>query len=440
MTLYSMAQNMKMSWLKKVLKKWKKGVYMKVFGQDLEESSKYYSNIRLKPLYGKSKEIKLNRTQYLFKSSVNGLFEQNNYTLSLPTLENENIDLSLEWKNLEGKMYYFLRSLNGRPFRLNGNIVLSAIISTGDKVDIAHNRLIFNDTDSVFGNDIGICKRVIKSNLNILLEGETGTGKSYYAKKIHEESGRVGQFVHLNLSSFSHNLIESEIFGHVKGSFTGATHNKVGALKEADYGTLFLDEVDSLPLEIQTKLLLFLDSKKFRVVGDNRETSVDVRLIFASGKSLKEMVSLGDFRKDMYFRISSGSYKKLNSLRNDRKRTVELINIFQKNHDCLISNRLIKFYLNLDWPGNIRQLFGHLDKKLIMTNGQKLDFDSLDEELIFNPFDLAEIGSNEYISYKELKVGYFNKVFTRVNGDYRTAAKKLDVSVNTVKNVLGKVG
>ncbi len=413
---------------------------MKVFSQDLEESSKYYSKITLKPLYGKCKEIKLNRTEYLFQSAKSDLFEQDNYTLSLPTLSNESIDLSLKWKNLEGKMYYFLKSLNGRPFRLNGNIVLNAIISNGDKVDIAHNRLIFNGVESLSEKEFVFCERVVKSNLNILIEGETGTGKSYYAKKIHEESGRVGQFIHLNLSSFSHNLIESEIFGHIKGAFTGATHTKVGALKEADYGTLFLDEIDSIPLDIQTKLLLFLDSKKFRSVGDNKETSVDVRLIFASGKSLRELVNLGRFRKDMYFRISSGAYKKLNSLRDDQERTMELIEYYQNSNDFILSSRLLKFYLNLDWPGNIRQLFGHLDKKKIMTNGRKMDFDSLDEELVFNPFKSLDRESNDYITYKELKVGYFNKVFTRVNGDYRTAAKKLDVSVNTVKNVLGKAG
>ncbi|WP_372653183.1 sigma-54-dependent transcriptional regulator [Halobacteriovorax sp.] len=413
---------------------------MKVFSQDLEESSKYYSKITLKPLYGKTKEITLNRTEYMLTSARNDLFGQENYTLSLPTLANESIDLSLKWQSLEGKMYYFLKSLNGKPFRLNGNIVLNAIISDGDKVDIAHNRLIFNDSKKEIQEEAGFCERVIKSNLNILFEGETGTGKSYYAKKVHEESQRIGPFIHLNLASFSHNLIESEIFGHIKGSFTGATHDKAGALKEADYGTLFLDEIDSIPLDIQTKLLLFLDSKKYRRVGDNKESSVDVRLIFASGKSLKEMVTLGSFRKDMYFRISSGAYRKLNSLRNDRDRTRGLIEYYQKNRDCIISNRLTKFYLNLEWPGNIRQLFGHLDKKMIMTNGRKIDFDSLDEELIFNPFDSFSVEDHEYITYKELKVGYFNKVFTRVNGDYRTAAKKLDVSVNTVKNVLAKVG
>ncbi len=431
---------MEMAGLKKVLDIRIKGVIMKDFSQDLQESSKYHSKFMLKPLYGMSKEIILNRTEYKIIKSKNDLFSQESFIIQLPTLENDRIDLSLKWKSSEGDSYYVLESLNDVPFRFNGNIVLSAIITNGDKVDIAHNRLEFNCEEGVFESNYGVCERVIKSNLNILLEGETGTGKSFLAKKIHEESGRLGAFVHLNLSSFSKNLIESEIFGHVKGSFTGAVNNKTGALKEADYGTLFLDEVDSLPLDIQTKLLLFLDSKKFRSVGDHKETSTDVRIIFASGRSLEEMVGKGEFRKDMFFRVSSGAVKKIQPLRRDKERVRELLKKFEQDKDCVISKRLTNFYLNLEWPGNIRQLLGHLEKKVIMTNGRKLDYDSLDESLILSPFTLKDDLTEEYITYRELKLNYFNKVFTRVNGDYRVAAKKLDVSINTVKNVLRKAG
>lgn len=412
---------------------------MKAFGQDLMESSKYQSKFTIKPLYGSTKEMILNRTEYKIKSSKNDLFAQDNYVLSLPSLANEELELVLKWTIVNQSRCFKLSSLNSSPFRFNGNLVFSAIISEGDIVDIGHNRLEFSRSTMINEREFSLSEKVIESDLNILLEGETGTGKSYLAKKIHKNSGRVGSFIHLNLSSFSKGLVESEIFGHVKGAFTGATQNKVGALNEANYGTLFLDEIDSLPLDIQTKLLLFLDSKAFRSVGDCKESRVDVRLIFASGRSLKELVSKGEFRKDMYYRVSSGDCVYLSPLRKDRVKLRGLLEDFQNKNSCLLSKRLFDFYMKLEWPGNIRQLNGHLEKKLILANGRKLDFDSRDEELIsFFTHEKRDEDYYEYSTYKELKANYFNKVFTRVSGDYSLAAKRLDVSINTVKNVLKK--
>ena len=436
MTLYSMAQNMEMGGLKKVLGIREKGVNMKDFSQDLQESTQYNSKFTLRPLYGAKKEVMLTRVEYELINSQTDLFSQDNYTLHFPTLLNDEIHLSMKWKKIEGRECYILESLNDRPFKVNGNLVLRSVISRGDMIDIAHNRLEFSCSSLSISEQCEIDEKIIKSKLNILLEGETGTGKSYLAQKIHNESGRLGPFIHLNLSSFSKSLVESEIFGHIKGAFTGAVANKSGALKEADYGTLFLDEIDSLPLDIQTKLLLFLDNKNFRSVGDSRETSVDTRLIFASGRSLEELVLQGKFRKDMYFRISSGLVKKIKPLRSDKLKISKLLHDFETSNDCLISKRLKNFYINLLWPGNIRQLIGHLEKKVVMTNGRKLDFDSLDEGLAYSNLGSVEEPFEEFIPYRELKFNYFNKVLTRVNGDYRTAAKRLDVSVNTVKNVL----
>ena len=160
-------------------------------------------------------------------------------------------------------------------------------------------------------------QNLINSDLKILISGETGTGKSHLARKVHEKSGRLGEFVAINLSSFNPQLIESELFGHKKGSFTGAIHDKTGAFSMAKNGTLFLDEIDSLPLDLQTKLLTFIDNKKFRRVGDTKEESINTRLIFASGRPLEQLVEQGSFRKDLFFRLKSGHSVEMASLRND---------------------------------------------------------------------------------------------------------------------------
>ncbi|OUR98708.1 hypothetical protein A9Q84_04650 [Halobacteriovorax marinus] len=413
---------------------------MKIFDQDLQNSSKFYSKVLLRPLFGKKREILLNRTGYSIYSTHEGDFMQDSINLYFPEFKGTEYELDLKWYEQGKSKYFLLNSKSNQPFRINGNLVFSAIISHGDKVDIGHNRLEFEYEHILIQEDLEISNRIIESNLNILIEGETGTGKSFLAKKIHERSGRKGRFVHINLSSFSRNLLESELFGHVKGAFTGAINDKMGAFKEADCGTLFLDEVDSLPIDIQTKLLLFLDSKSYRSVGDFKEHKVDVRLVFASGKNLLNLVTENIFRKDMYFRLSSGVLMKLRPLRHDKKKLLTMLRQFELSQDCVLSIRLEKFYCNLTWPGNIRQLYGHLQKKLVMTNGRKLDLDSLDEELLEVGIPAIEDQSTTFVTYKDLKVSYFSNVLSRMNGDVRLAANKLDVSINTVKNVLQKAG
>lgn len=413
---------------------------MKIFDQDLQNSSKFYSKVVIRPLFGKMRELRLNRTRYSIYSSEGGDFFQDSVNLNFPEFKGTEYELDLQWFENGRIKYFLLKSKTHQPFRINGNLVFSAIISHGDKVDIGHNRMEFEYNHISTKEKFEISNRIIESNLNILLEGETGTGKSFLARKIHEKSGRKGSFVHINLSSFSKNLLESELFGHVKGAFTGAINDKVGAFKEADCGTLFLDEIDSLPLDIQTKLLLFLDSKSFRSVGGHKENKVDVRLIFASGKDLQSLVAANTFRKDMYFRLSSGVVKKLKPIRKDKQKLLAMLRKFELDQDCVVSIRLEKFYCNLPWPGNIRQLYGHLQKKLIITNGRKLDIDSLDEELMQFHFPLSKEDQASFVTYKDLKVSYFSNVLSRMNGDIKLAAKSLDVSINTVKNVLQKAG
>jgi transcriptional regulator with PAS, ATPase and Fis domain len=407
-------------------------------GQDLQKTKLFYSKVLIRPLYGRSAEIILNRTKYEIGTSEICSLEHNGTQILLPSNRTQDIALDLSLIEVGKDSFYILSSLNNIPFKQNGNLVYKSILSNGDKVDIGYNRLEFLRDSENLDEGSSISDELVKSNLPIFLQGETGVGKSYLAKYIHDRSDLSGQFVHINLSSFSSNLLESELFGHVKGAFTGAINEKMGAIEEARGGTLFLDEIDSISLEVQTKLLLFLDSKKVRKVGGIKEKKVDVRIIFASGQCLKKLVEESKFRKDMYYRITYGANISLLPLRHDKKKVQYIIKKFELENNCVVSIRLEKFLCSLNWPGNIRQLRGHLEKKLVLTKGRKLDYDHNDEGLIDEGFPV-EMEQYSFMKFHDLKVGYFSNVVTKLNGDLKLAAKKLDVSLNTVKNVLKDV-
>jgi DNA-binding NtrC family response regulator len=194
-----------------------------------------------------------------------------------------------------------------------------------------------------------------------------------------------------------------------------------------------------LPLDLQTKLLTFLDNKKFRRVGDSKEVLIKTRLIFASGRPLESLVQKGLFRRDFYFRLKSGHTVDLESLRNDVKRIQEACQFFSLRNNVALSTKLTDFYETLAWPGNIRQLFGHLEKKKILSRSHKLDFDHLDEELLLQSSDLMSLPTSlELISMKEFKEDYVKKAISMCSGNMSMAAKKLQITEKTIKSILSK--
>jgi DNA-binding NtrC family response regulator len=231
--------------------------------------------------------------------------------------------------------------------------------------------------------------------------------------------------------------LESELFGHEKGAFTGAIAVKKGALREAHNGTLFLDEIDSIDRETQTKLLLFLDDQKVRPVG-GREESVNTRLIFSSGSSLTEMVKRGEMRKDFYFRISQGESIVLPKLR-ERSDLIEyFITEFSIKENVMFTQKLCDFYKTLPWPGNVRQLLGHLELKKISSRSRRIDFDLIDQKLICLSSDLYDLeGENsEILSLKDMKEQYINQVYHKMDGHLRKTAQCLSISERVVRNAL----
>ncbi len=394
------------------------------------------------PSQGRKKEFTLNRKVI---DLVSHHFRPDNLSLAYVELPQTSVNpfhYRLELENIaEGR--FILKTLKGEAFWLNGLAAREAFVERADRLYVDEHKMNFDSSglqalsENFFEHPVLSELFLMQSDLRILVEGETGTGKSHLAEKIHKKSGRSGPYVSLNLSSFNPQLVESELFGHKKGSFTGAHVDKMGALKAAHFGTLFLDEIDSLPLDLQTKLLTFLDSGKFRRVGDTKEEIVNTRLIFASGRSLTQMVERGEFRRDLYFRLKAGHTLFLSPLRNESGKISEACRYFALKNGVTFTVRLLEFYESLAWPGNLRQLFGHLQKKKILSRSTKIDFDSADEELLLESSDLLNLaGHQEIIPLGQHKKDYVKKAFSVCEGNVSLTARKLQINEKTVRALL----
>ena len=406
-------------------------------------------SISVEPLTGKRHDICLMRTCYDFVSK--DIPDKTRLFKVLGSQESESFHVKIYQEKTLGrqkvlKLRYRVKVIKGSPILLNGLWVMDAFLEDKDIVEIGFNKLTFckvrdsiEDIAELNDKFIMESRNIIRSRLPILLEGETGVGKSSMAKKIHKASGRHGEFVQINIASFSETLVESELFGHVKGAFTGAVNDKLGAFKQANNGTLFIDEIDSLNLDVQTKLLLFLDDLKARAVGGAKDYQVNVRLLFSSGRDLKSLVLKGSMRKDFYFRISSGYQLKLDPLRNTPDKICSYCVKFALENNIKISEQLIAFYQSLPWPGNYRQLKGHLERKLILAKTNRVDFDHSDEQLIEQSSELEDIKlQSEILSVNEIKNAYVKKVFYQLNSNYTVASKKLKISARSIREIIKK--
>jgi DNA-binding NtrC family response regulator len=214
------------------------------------------------------------------------------------------------------------------------------------------------------------------TNSTVMLRGESGTGKEVIARAIHYNSLRKDQpFVAVDCTSLTESLLESELFGHVKGSFTGATSNKKGLFETADGGTLFLDEIGNISLATQAKLLRFIEEREFKAVGDTRVQKVDVRLITATNKDLEGMVADGEFRDDLYYRINIFPIQ-IPALRDRRDDIPLLAGHFLKRFNKDAQHKATEFSLaamnlmmNHDWPGNVRELENAVERAVILAGG-----------------------------------------------------------------------
>ncbi|MFD1165144.1 sigma-54-dependent transcriptional regulator [Sphingobacterium daejeonense] len=285
-------------------------------------------------------------------------------------------------------------------------------------------------------NAINLGKKVSQTDASVLLLGETGTGKEVFAQAIHYESKRNSKsFVALNCSAVSKDLLESEMFGHVAGSFTGATKDKKGLFEEANDGTLFLDEIGEMPLELQAKLLRVLETGEFLKVGETTPTKVNVRLIAATNRNLEQEAEEGHFREDLYYRISVFTIN-LPALK-DRKSDIPLlIEHFVKVNAAKMNVQIPKVeqsYIDLlgkhNWKGNVRELKNVIERSLILIEGNSLDERSLPYEFSIDDKGTA---SGTKMSLSEIERKHIQKVLAYTKGNKAEAARLLEIGVATL--------
>lgn len=281
-----------------------------------------------------------------------------------------------------------------------------------------------------------LVQRAAPSEAAVLLLGETGTGKEMVAHALHEASPRSGgPFVPLECAGLTESLFESELFGHERGAFTGATAQKTGLVESARGGTLFLDEVGDIPLSMQVKLLRLLETGRFRRVGSTVEQEADFRLICATHRDLRAQVAAGEFRLDLYFRISVFPIP-LPALRQRREDLPLLVSALLNRLRSARGKRLTAAAMatleRMDFPGNIRELRNVLERASLLADSADIGEREIAVDLDFqSALDICPPGS-EVIPLEELERRYLGRVLAEFPGDRQELARKLGVSERTL--------
>ncbi len=294
-------------------------------------------------------------------------------------------------------------------------------------------------------------KRIAPTDASVLITGESGTGKEVIAQAIHQNSPRKGKrIVALNCAAVAENLVESELFGHVKGAYTDAVADRMGAFEYANGGTLFLDEIGDMPLPTQIKLLRVLEDSQITRVGDNKTTRVNVRMVSATHKNLDEAIKAGTFRSDLYFRLKVVTIH-LPPLRDRREDIVPLTDHFRRQHSRRhhktvksVSPAVAKRLYTYEWPGNVRQLRNAIDAMVVLDNDGILDLDDLPPELMdesdatlakSNPSGPTELLGK---SMDEIERWAIEQTLQLTSGNREEAARILGIGARTLYRKLEK--
>jgi two-component system NtrC family response regulator len=290
-----------------------------------------------------------------------------------------------------------------------------------------------------------LIEKVAPTNSTVLILGETGTGKELVARAVHQHSLRRDKpFVAVNCGALPESLIESELFGHRKGSFTGADDHRVGLFEVAHGGTVFLDEIGELPKAMQAKLLRVLESGEIRRVGDNNSFEVDVRVVCATHRNLPEMVEAGDFREDLMYRINTFEIH-LPSLR-ERSGDIEALaeHLFRrfrpglKPQEQLFTPEAIELLSRHTWPGNVRELANVIEHATILCDEPPITPDHLPQRFDSRKAAAAKVRISGPISLRDLEMQAIYDALERHNGNKPEAAEELGISLKTLYNKLNQ--
>ena len=310
-----------------------------------------------------------------------------------------------------------------------------------DQLDITSERKEFIGISQPFKYVLFKIQQVAPTDASVLIEGETGTGKDLVAKAIHKGSKRSNKpFIKVNCASIPENLIESELFGHEKGAFTGAVEKRIGRFELANGGTIFLDEIGELPLNLQPKLLNILQQGEFERIGSSKTIKTDVRIIAATNKVLKNEIYKGRFRNDLYYRLNVFPIS-VAPLRERKTDIVPLAENFVKIYSekfnkqvNTISKKSLNLLLDYSWPGNIRELENVIERAVITSESNELNLESLitSDSSSDNFSTLEELEKNHIIQALE-------KTSWKISGTGGAAAI-LNINPETLRSRMRKLG
>ena len=329
-----------------------------------------------------------------------------------------------------------MEKINSRPVQPSGSTVVPVRESAFDTV-LGHSRGL--------QQVIQLARKVAVTDVPVLLTGETGTGKEVFAQAIHNGSARAKQpFVAINCSAFSKELLESEIFGHKAGAFTGALKDKKGLFEEANHGTIFLDEIGEMAYGLQAKLLRVLETGEYIKVGDTKPTKIDVRILSATNRNLKEEIANSNFREDLYFRLSV-FHLHLPPLRERREDIPELAAAFLKFFAAKMGKQVKGFAADCQawmqsyaWPGNVRELRNVIERALIICD----DYITLDDmPLDFRSSTLSgSAADGDDFELAEAEHRHIQRVLQYTKGNKAEAARLLKIGLTTLYRKIEEYG
>ena len=296
-------------------------------------------------------------------------------------------------------------------------------------------------------NVFELIRQISPSNATILITGKSGTGKELVARAIHQQSPRKNKpFVPIHCAALSPSLLESELFGHEKGAFTGAINQKKGKFEIADGGTIFLDEVNEIPLEMQVKLLRFLEMREFERVGGNRLIQVDVRLLAASNSDLQVMVKEHRMREDLYFRLNVVKIE-LPPLRDRREDIPLLVHAFINEFSQVDRKKvtgitpealgILQYY---DWPGNVRELRNCIESMVVLAKKPILNEDDIPAEIRRLQTDIPVFSSPDSLNIKTMEKELIRGAIAQESGNKKRAAEQLGISRRTLYRKMEEYG
>lgn len=339
--------------------------------------------------------------------------------------------------------------------------IKSAIATGQDALSFDSNYHSFIAKSPVIVDLLRIVKEAARTNASVLITGESGVGKELFAEQLHINGPRKDKpFIRVNCAALAPSLLESELFGHVKGAYTDASVDRIGRFESADGGTLFLDEIGELPLELQSKLLRVLQEKTIERVGSSKTINVDVRIITATNKDLEKMVEEGKFRNDLYYRLNVVPLK-IPALR-ERKEDIEPLALFfmnkfsaeTKKNFTGFSKDALKVFYKYNWPGNIRELENTVERACVLGQPPLINIENLRLKISENfsenekkdrfSVDFSDIIDSDDLSLKtainKFKKDYVKKILEKTNNNQTKAAKILDIQRTYLARLLNELG